>query len=1699
MVLHNKIRIITVLIFISLFTSLAYSAFPQFQYNENSYGSGQVDVNFRVSSGTQVSLFINGNYVGNKNVVSQTQDYEIDGTGLANIDVPIGSKLNIKNMKFSGQVKLNISALLIYNVLNIGNSYEFSSYNEGSYTYRDEVTGDSATIYVIDELVDASFPNVEQTSLNEGTNTIKFEVKSLKDNTLVYEEQYSVTYNKYSNQIFLTNYTTITQQSSTKIIGSVSQPGSPLTYIVNHDGTIINTGMLTNIALDGNNFNIEISSLREGNNSIRFISLDPINNAIFDGESKINIFVDTIPPEIKIKSISYSHRGEKTFINPNEISEGIYTNENKLTLNISSDADTFIVEINGKNTSHKIVNNTIQLDLTMVKGQNNITFTALDKAGNKAKESHQMFYDNTPINLEEIDPDKGSTVHFFLQDFEGKVNKPNAQITMFTMPKNAEYFVTDANGKRQSQKATCQDYEFIGYRAIGKFDEDKKNNIGLKTEEVQISLLDLISEKRDTKSDSSGDFEIENMILLEDDISEREVDQPEERKKSEVVGSVKSENRICIVMSDNYGNVNTEEIRITLDAGNTMWKIGEVTTIPNSVYASEIEMTGGKRSGSGKVRSGVIARFTYIGSGKIDKFTSVRISTDKSFSEESKNGNVVTNELNFRLDKDTNELIVYFPLEINPLNKEPLDYPDSLTFGFAAMITYTVDDVDIPIDTKNPVYFQTKLNIERPLDHAKWLTPNMIEKTLDFLNKSIAFTKSATTWLSYASVGGVVACTGARFWHAWEVSQAALLDDKEKELKIKEADHTLYMICDRVASTAAPYQCDLNGKEDGFLSKEQYENGVEYKDGDIPVGVFKPSVGGDCTTDKGESGKYVSGTGFSYEEKTSFGTQKTIEKEVYFRKDCLPEKDGKIDFGKVKGNICYSPGAPEYDDTRCNFFGLDSKGSAEDNWAESGVSGKDPSTSIISAIRCGAITDTYSHTKNYLKIQEGIKKCLEQAKIGNTKGGYCERLMGQAVCDIATNVILPELQQNINPRQGASKEDVERNPFTSFLGQMKANEKSFNDRYAGSVYSKAGLSTNQIINKACIGAITGDWSVLTENILTSIDQNEVDPVFGPPLPESRLQGYNPLTGQLDIRYLFTYAVVSGGQRVDSEFELICDPNGPNGEYCPDDQIVSSANVPGSKFKSKRLYTSAGGVVQENVIISDNGARFWYNKLKVTHKYKVKGESKTDTTEFSIIHKEELFAQCYFTAGTMGSGAGLGCDHIFDDEAALMSNYVIDSKITEIFPKDQNTFFPGNSLWVNLGFSVQNVQQFNQEVSLAYMAVCNEGKDNEFYVLENGNPTPYQSLYNDVPVSSGRKLVKLFDSLPDIGSEGEEEFEAKLDSIPEGDFNAIKFTSLSGIGSPSISVREIKIGDKIIENFPAPYIKQNLKVNDVETDNSFVIIDKLEMKKGEKIEIKFNKKIENVEIQVISINGDEIIASNSGFKIENGEKASEGTCNLYMRILPKSQAENLRKDNFKTFNAVSNSDEEGNIVTNVKVSDAYKTTFSYKKPRFDSDGKPLENTNYFDISKPYESYSHCVNKNELGSSIDIPLEYVFQNSGNSKTIPTITYSIRSPKYGIVGEGDISNNKIKIEDSGLINELEAEEEKSFTEYFVFGSKPSQQLTLEYTLKTSPEKKGSVKFGIYTRDNCASTQDKKEDETPKTIGDNVKTNSDENNSFK
>src|SRR5690606_36130656 len=102
----------------------------------------------------------------------------------------------------------------------------------------------------------------------------------------------------------------------------------------------------------------------------------------------------------------------------------------------------------------------------------------------------------------------------------------------------------------------------------------------------------------------------------------------------------------------------------------------------------------------------------------------------------------------------------------------------------------------------------------------------------------------------------------------------------------------------------------------------------------------------------------------------------TTEAREYVPPKCVPAQfeNGvpvKADLKGVSG-VCFSTGAPHFDETRCNFFGLD---------GQEGALGWNPKDNIIESIRCGAITDTYSHSKNLLKIQEQIYMCLEQAKI----------------------------------------------------------------------------------------------------------------------------------------------------------------------------------------------------------------------------------------------------------------------------------------------------------------------------------------------------------------------------------------------------------------------------------------------------------------------------------------------------------------------------------------------------------------------------------------------------------------------------------------------------------------------------------------------------------------------------------------------
>jgi hypothetical protein len=1433
------------------------------------------------------------------------------------------------------------------------------------------------------------------------------------------------------------------------VSGSVLDSMYPLYYTLNVDGGG-NTGAYVPVELSGGKFNFTVTSLSNGLNSIRLISTGVSNKDILTGEEFVPVLVDTEKPVIDITDIYFSSNtdnSKKVFFE----NDAIDTNTNSIILNISVDATELNYTFNNKTEFAEIYGGTIELSLSLKSGKNSLDLVAKDEAGNVAHESHQINYDDEGPEIEDdsLSPDavfEDGSVHFFLQPIKGKTNKPNVDMVVFSIPERTK----DADGNT----VTCNSYKNLFFRQIEDRDERTYDPIEA-IPDAQISLLSLLP-KQEFKSDENGNFET-LISLQEKDLNVGNV-------ADNTIDSVETKNTICMILVDRFGNEEIERFDVEFDAGNTVWDEVETSISPQNVYESELmQLDSGERSGSGNVEVGIISKFQYLGGSNVKEITSIRIRKDTNTFPDTKFVDVVDSRVNWAYEKDTNLMTVYIPTAVKKFasnqDKEEREWFEEIELGFGLEITYSVDDIDVPIDNINPVWFQTSIIVENTQD---WLSPKQLEKAQGFLNKTIKVTEQFTNGMKYVSFGGVIACTYAKFKHAYEMSDYLLTESEPDPKKLAEIDRDLYIICDRVAGLPAPYSCD-SSSVGNLKGPDEYKHGIDYSRGDKVVGQFTPRAGIsttlECNVKEQKSasstavspaliadGVWVSGEGKKFKDESGAGFTRTVEEEIVMRKQCLPSVGGKINFSSMGGQICYQAGAPNFDDTKCNFFGVDTpeNANAENNWEGAGVSGKASSTSIISSIRCGAILDTYSHSKNLLKIQQGIYDCLEQAKVGTVKGSYCQRLFGQAVCDVATNVILPELEQSFNPNSAAGGER------TGIFGQMKNNEKVLSERYGGSVLGQAGLQSDQIINKACLGAITGDWSALTENILMSIEANEVEPTFGPPFPESRLQGYDPVTGQLSIRYLFTYGVMSGGQAVTSKVELICDPSYTNAEACPDDGIIVSSEVNAGSFKSKTLIVRKGGSIQQSQIITEAPARVWYNKLRMTHTYELNGKTNTAIQEFPIAHKtEETIGQCTFSAGLLGAGAGYKCDKLFGD-SSFETAISIDESRTLLVPtmsassSSSRPYFEGNSVFANVKYQSLNDITFPEPLSVYYMGICNEDNVETKIRLKpavsvgSNSIVGYSPLHSE-KISSG-EVVKLFSTLPVVGKNIGNV--ATITNLAPGR-HYLRITNSNVDVDPTLSINKITLGTEEVTGLERAYnstYRYFVYTFTTKKAGVFNLYSSDDFSKGTKVDIIINTDDYPDIHKLDGVTGDEILEFQPS-------AISAGSCNVYMRVLPTAIASKLVEGNFKNYSPSTGSDAEGNILSNVAVAD------SFVKKSFIINEKPTTNNVYFSLVSPVNSGT--VKATLEGNNImSIPVSYILQDSWNSdKKNYSISYKISSTKYVFddgqnvkkveFGSKNLENIKITIP-SALQDELGSSSNSSY-----LGDSLGTTITTDFTL--------------------------------------------------
>lgn len=1364
--------------------------------------------------------------------------------------------------------------------------------------------------------------------------------------------------------------------------------------------------------------------------------IDYLNDYTITSDGNTMSFVFVFSDDASSGSVDYEYngRGGSQDVVNNEVSFDINLDEDdssvELTFSDGTESEEVVLQIqdyafeefpNAELGEVEVVEGIAEIELSLSRGRNDLTVFAYDAVGNEAKEARPIFYDDQKPQLirESLRPEEiftGSrTSRSFFQRIQGQVNKPDVHVRVFSLPEDAAVPDFEGNGENQ---VTCDDFKILFARDLGQLDRDvvRRDSPELNLEEQQLSigLQSLIFAEDDDTTDAEGNFEV--VIGLQERSFDRTDLNDAQRDTQQRIDTVVSRNDICFVLTDRFGNVEIESFRVNLDAGNTQWRPGEITTTPNTLYASEIEMTGDQRQGLGRQRFGMIVRFQYIGGGVVSDLENFRVVIDRTVGLETRGSpRVVSSEVNYMMDKDTGELVTYVPVELSPLGIPAADYPSSLEIGFAANVEYEVDNNDIPIDTRNPIYFRTEINIERPFDHTKWLTPETIDKTLDFLNKTTQFTEKAVKWTRIGSVAGVLTCTGAKFFYSAKMATAA--NKKERE----EAERQLFMICDRVACSKAPDKCEdfdpenFDHQGQGVLElNDGYANGYsvssenllgraqitsESKDREVIAQFNSLSILGLCDFDgdgKTDDGVSISGQVTNYEYHDGQFLAGTSQSEQLIRTRCVKRQtvDGKnyLDLKEVS-NVCFNNNPPHYDGARCNFFTLDGK---------EGVPELDPSDNLLESIRCGCITDTYSHLKTMLRVQQGIQKCLEQAKIGNVKGAYCERLMGIAICDLATNILFESAGQDFGFNKDRETTDgVNPRSATGFAATMDAirkEERRIDDRYRGTLLSQTGLSTDQIVNKACLAALTGDISVLSENILNSVEQNEVEPVFGPPFPTSRMLGYNPFTGELTIDYRFTYGAISGGQIINTKVEFVCDKDKPNGGFCPSTPIVSSEGSSDSRINVRNLFVREGGTVQDLVVVTDSGASYWFNVLRLTHTYQVKGQSKTLSQEFKIDHRGEKLANCHWSAGVLGAGSeALTCDSIFTDEA-LISSFRINDRLTEVIPDGENTvLYPGNPVLVNLNYRTQAQDSLETGFDLAWEAVCRQAG--------GGGTTSARGYVPNVPAQrNGNEVVSLF-SIPDeLGETTNQEntrYTVQLtedDKLQLGSGGEIIFTNSAGTSGSTSGINvniidanfELKDdGGNSINSLTIISDKKSYDISSILSPTEGIPELYLVVEGNQPgLQISFEYGKEESTVSKPFSTGNKVFNEADGFT-----NLGEGQCTLKLRALPLGHGEGItaREVNFDDYDPFAN--ENIDIDPSLRDEGKFQTRFIIQnEPEGDDDGVN------FAFTFPREDETICFNPGEEAQQ---NLEYILTTANDdlaSKSY-SIEFILKPVQYGV----------------------------------------------------------------------------------------------------
>jgi hypothetical protein len=848
------------------------------------------------------------------------------------------------------------------------------------------------------------------------------------------------------------------------------------------------------------------------------------------------VVVDTASPRLFIQPIA-SPRNNSAVAVAGSVSE-----QSNVTLNYM-----------GRQETVALTNNTFNKSITFgADGNYTLNITATDNAGNTARQSYNIIIDTRRPSITFNEEPFRQPSRINIITLNGTTSEPRCKITVKNLgdlgarpsyanvtPLESEYLMAQINRTRRPGEQEVLSVEY----------------------EVGIAGA-IVRYEKEFMSDDNGKFR-EDLAIVE------------------------GNNDLLFTVIDEAGNKNEIMRRVVFEPGSDLWLIDVVTTLPNEIYTDNL-----RAEGSQGVKISVMYDVLYYGPSD-KELTNVRASSALDGTRLNNSFFSVGQSYEY-WNRNEKKLFVLTEITAKRYTGSIEDLPDQLNFALRTTLSYRYGNITMTED----VFPISAVAVEKPFDYTRFLSPEMINDTIEMLDDWINWTSEAQNVTEKILFAATAACIAYQIY-------TYIAGPGENSARLK----TMYYLCDRVWCPTIPPDC---GRLTYIQDRNVYQSTdrsvqVEWAQGDgrdpqrtCPAGFNRLRI---TTVTNGTPALGFSGSNTVHIGATEYYCSNVSESNfrggdanAYSGIGCFPQNDGNQ--------------PPEFHNAKCwpsdaNTVNDQGKVNTYDD--------------LIMSLRCGCISGTYGHLGNLLRILQGFKKCLQQAYIGEVRGGYCERLFAQFVCDLISWLVQRAMQSSgrgeLGPEgTGQASADMARGNFQEVQTRLQA-------RYGGIATNRLGLDPREIVAKMCIAAITGDWSDL-RNQITQAARVPVEPVIGPMLPESRFTSWNPFTGRAGINYYLTLGILSGGQRVTGKLKILCDKSRENGNFCPSGQEVIVHEEP--------IIVEADGSIERNVLYQDDNARYWANVARLELDYEIGGETRHVSKDEIIRQKGGVVAQCHLS-------------------------------------------------------------------------------------------------------------------------------------------------------------------------------------------------------------------------------------------------------------------------------------------------------------------------------------------------------------------------------------------------------------------------------------------------------------------------------------